>query len=362
MKRNLILEEAFEEATRKELEALPKEEEIVRVYSEDFERKMEKLLNGAEEKQGLVRSKRKIKWVALIAAVLACVMSLSVAAVGIIKTLSPEWLENMRESALDAEIGDGIEEFDKRLAESTEPFAVAAREAGDGTAIILDYSESIEFDNVKDEDNGFLFYPDTTATTDNYIFELKSITKGEKKHMVYKSGRIADGSVVFEWKVSSGYFAVIEASREDGKPLSSKEKDGVDVMWHQLLAGYSPVLTDSTFNGAVKRYTDDYKIYFAVEITDMMPFAGTDFALVAFGYNNEKGPIPLHKDVLRADHNGTMELVNKDKHFGVLLRFSVPEEYASEDEHHAEKYFEMESEYIRMWMDNYQTDEVEYFE
>lgn len=77
MKKNLLLEKAFEEAAQKEIEALPKEEQIVRPYTEEFEAKMQTLFDGfgeTEEKAVPVK-KRKIKWAALIAAVLMCIVA-----------------------------------------------------------------------------------------------------------------------------------------------------------------------------------------------------------------------------------------------------------------------------------------------
>ena len=72
MKNNDILKLAFEEAAERELKALPKEEDIVRPYSKAFTKKMDKLLADAQQDKTAPVRKKKIRWAALIAAVLMC--------------------------------------------------------------------------------------------------------------------------------------------------------------------------------------------------------------------------------------------------------------------------------------------------
>lgn len=73
MKRNDVLKAAFEEVAEKELKSLPKEGDIVRPYSKDFNKKMDKLFDEmGRDKTAPVR-KKKFRWAALIAAVLMCV-------------------------------------------------------------------------------------------------------------------------------------------------------------------------------------------------------------------------------------------------------------------------------------------------
>ena len=67
----------------------------------------------------------------------------------------------------------------------------------------------------------------------------------------------------------------------------------------------------------------------------------------------------VNKDTLYADEEGALKLVNEDKYFGVLLRFKVPDEYASEDEHYAEKYFDLKPRNLKNWMKSYQTNATE---
>lgn len=252
----------------------------------------------------------------------------------------------MTENIINADVGEGVEEFDAEYEKSTDPFAVVARETGAGKHIILNYSESIEYTDVIAEDEG-------------YRFALKSITPAKQKHQVMTGGRLSDGSATFEWTVSEGYYAIIEIARCDGKALTREEKDTVDVVWNFLVAGYSPDLTNCYFRGnTIHNYNDDYKIYYAIEITEMMPFAKNDLALMAmdiFDYDNRD----VNKDTLYADEKGSLKPVNEDEYFGVLLRFSVPEEYASDDEHYAEKYFELKPHELKNWMNSYQTNATE---
>ncbi len=72
MKRNDVLKAAFEEVAEKELKSLPKEGDIVRPYSKDFNKKMDKLFDEmGQDKTAPVRRK-KIRWAVLVAAVLMC--------------------------------------------------------------------------------------------------------------------------------------------------------------------------------------------------------------------------------------------------------------------------------------------------
>ncbi len=73
MKRNDVLKSAFKEAAERELKTLPGEGDIVRPYSKEFNKKMDKLFDEmGQDKTAPVR-KKKIRWAALIAAVLMCV-------------------------------------------------------------------------------------------------------------------------------------------------------------------------------------------------------------------------------------------------------------------------------------------------
>ena len=252
--------------------------------------------------------------------------------------------EDLKDKIVNAGSAEGVEEFNIEYEKSTDPFAVVGRESGAGAHIILDYDDSIVYTDVVDEDEG-------------YRFELKSITKARQKENVMVSGRLSDGSATWEWQISDGYYALVDISRSDGKKLTEEEEGRLQFYWNYLLAGFDPWTTNLYFRGnTIHSYSDGYAVHYALDITDMMPFAKTDLALAPFGieWQGAGGPRDLNMDVLYADGTGKMELVNEDDYFGALLRFSVPESFASDDEHYAEKYFEMTPEQRVNWMNGYQ--------
>ncbi len=252
--------------------------------------------------------------------------------------------EDLRDNILNAGSAEGVEKFDAEYEKSTDPFSLVARETGAGAHIILDYDDSIVYTDVVDEDEG-------------YRFELKSITKAKQKKNVMVSGRLSDGSAAWEWQISDGYYALVDISRSDGEKLTEEDEGKLQFYWNYLLAGYDPWTTNLHFRGnTVYSYSDEYAVHYALDITEMMLFAEVDFALVTFGYEWEGagGARDLNTDVLYADETGKMELVNEDDYFGALLRFSVPESFASEDENYAEKYFKMTPEQLENWFEGYQ--------
>lgn len=68
MARNPLIKKAFEEAAKREIEKLPKEENIIRPYSDDFNEKMEELF---KTKETAAKKKFRFGKVAVVAAVLA---------------------------------------------------------------------------------------------------------------------------------------------------------------------------------------------------------------------------------------------------------------------------------------------------
>ena len=71
MARNPLIRKAFEEAAKREIEKLPKEENIIRPYTDDFNEKMEELF---KVETAAPRKKFRFSKVAVVAAVLAVVM------------------------------------------------------------------------------------------------------------------------------------------------------------------------------------------------------------------------------------------------------------------------------------------------
>lgn len=75
-KDNPMLKKALEEAARQELKSLPEEKQIIRPYSDKFEKDMHSLLNN--EDTAVIRKRPRVKIAALIAAVLVVVLTAGV--------------------------------------------------------------------------------------------------------------------------------------------------------------------------------------------------------------------------------------------------------------------------------------------
>lgn len=308
---NKNLRKAFYEAAEKELEHLPKEEDIFRNYSDDFEAKMKKLLNEEKQKEMTVMNKKHFsfkKTAIVVAAIILCFAITASAGQLIQMKKGSELIPMLQEAVSNATVGVGVEEFDEAIAKSDDPWAIES-----GGKLLLDYTESMDY-NISVEDKG-------------YLFTLKSVTKALKKQNQVVSGNILDGTAVFECQVDDAYYALVEVSRADGKKLDP-ESDKAWVEWNFMIEGFEPWSTNMClrgFNGS-KSYEDDYKVYFAIDITNMMCFADRDFALVAlehgYGYT-------IDQETVYADKEGEMILKNDD-FIGALLRFKVDDKYADE--------------------------------
>ena len=346
-KRNPLLIKAFEEAAKVEIDILA-DAEYDTVYHLD---EMKTFFNSTEVSKNRKSFKRPITFI--VAAVITMAF-LAVGAFGIVERLGKEhifssaWRESMKHNIVNTSNGMSVEEFDAELERSTDPFVTAGRESGSVNRFLLDYTQSTKYDSVIDEDEG-------------YRFELTSITKARQKRRHKTGGNISDGTAIYEWQVSDGYYAIVEVSRTDGNKLTQEEKSThINLQWNFILAGYSPSLTNLHFKGSsIYSYSDDYRIYFAVEITEMMPFAKTDFALIAIGSDWDRDSRDMNKDTLYSDADGNLALVNEDEYLGVLLRFKAPDKYASDDERYGEKYFGVSSNQLTDWERSYNKNSTE---
>lgn len=345
--RNPLLKQAFEEAARREIDILTKEGSIIDYHNN----RAEALFTSSEPDKSRKHFKRTVTFI--VAAVITMAF-LAVGSFGIAERLgkdyifSSAWRDSMKDNIVNTSNGMNAEEFDAELERSTDPFVAAGRESGSVNRFLLDYTQSIEYNSVIDEDEG-------------YRFELTSITKARQKRRHKTGGNISDGTAIYEWQVSDGYYAIVEVSRVDGNKLTQEERSThINLQWNYILAGYSPSLTNLHFKGgAIYSYSDDYRIYFAVEITEMMPFAKTDFALIAIGSDWDRDSRDMNKDTLYSDADGNLALVNEDEYFGVLLRFKAPDKYASDDERYGEKYFGVSSNQLTDWERSYQKNKAE---
>ena len=307
---NKNLKKAFYKAAKAELEHLPEEKDIFRNYSEDFEAKMKKLLCEEKQKEMKEMNKKRFslkKTANVVAAIILC-LTMTVSAGKIIEMKrAPELIPLLQEAVSKATVAEGVEEFDKAYNESNDFW----KKANGDVKILPDYSESMNFD-ISVEDKG-------------YVFTLKSVTKVLAKDLKIVSGNIMDGSAVYEWQVNDAYYAFVEVNRADGKKLDHENGEWFE--WGFMIEGFEPCSTNMCLRGyPIKEYWDDYKMYMAIDITNMMYFAGRDFALVALegGYGHS-----LDRDTVYADKEGAMELKNDD-FIGALLRFRVHDKYADE--------------------------------
>ena len=307
---NNNLKKAFLEAAEKELEHLPKEENVFRTYSDDFEKRMKTLFESENKKEMKEMTKRRFsfkKTAIVVAAIIFC-LTITVGAVEIIQMKrAPELIPILKEAIDNADVADGVAEFDEDYSKLDDLW----KKADGDTKIILDYTESMDFD--------------ITAEDKGYIFTLKSVTKARAKDLKLVSGNIMNGTAEYEWQVNDAFYALVEITRADGKKLD--HENGVWFEWGFMIEGFEPVSTNMCLRGhSIKGYWDDYTQYYAIDITNMMYFAGRDFAIVALegGYAHS-----LDQETVYADKEGEMILKNDD-FVGALLRFRVDDKYADE--------------------------------
>lgn len=306
---NNNLKKAFLEVAEKELEHLPQEDDVFRTYSDDFEKRMKNLFESENKKEMKEMTKRRFsfkKTAIVVAAIIFCLSMTAFAAEIIQMKKGSELVPLLQEAVSNATMGIGVGEFDEAIAKSDDPWAIES-----GGKLLLDYTESMDY-NISVEDKG-------------YVFTLKSVTKALKKQNQVVSGNIMDGSAVFEWQVNDAYYAIVEITRADGKKLD--HENGVWFEWGFMIETFEPQSTNMCLRGyPIKEYWDDYKQYIAIDITNMMYFAGRDFALVALEGGNGHS---LDQETVYADKEGEMILKNDD-FVGALLRFRVDDKYADE--------------------------------
>lgn len=336
--RNPLLRQAFEEAAKREIDELPAENAVGNPYSVIHIKKINKVFDDKQSKKKSISFKRVGTFI--LSAVIIMTL-IAIGASGVVRILgkeylfSKEWRESIKEGVFNTTDTTDSIAFDEEIKNSKDNFSVVSLKAQRGPHIILDYDDSTEYTDVAAEDEG-------------YRFELKSVTKARKKHRIITAGNISDSTVVYEWTISESYFAIIEISKCDGNVLSDKEKDVItDMKWSYLIMGYSPSLTGLTFRNTVFCYDDEYRLYYAVEITDMMPFAKRGFGFTFIESEAEAG-----KETLWADEEGNLELKDEDEYLGVLLKFSVDKKYA--DEEYVNSYFrERGLSQPEKWFENY---------
>ena len=223
-KDNSMLKKALEEVARQELKSLPEEKQIIRPYSDKFEKDMQTLLG--KEDTAEKRKRPRIKVAALIAAVLVVVLTAGVVgATDGFKIFSPEWremyIESMQTAKENAAKTDGVEEFEKELAQADKSLVNLGID--DESEILFDYDSAYDIN--------------VTAEKDGYLFKVDKIIKGRYIRNKVISGNPIKGTAVYEKIVDEDYFLVTEISRTDGKKLTKAFYESV------VIADYNPFRT-----------------------------------------------------------------------------------------------------------------------
>ena len=309
-KNNDVLKDALRQAAQLELDTLPKENQIIRPYSDKFEKDMSSLLS--ESTSAETRKRPRVRVAALIAAVLVVCMTLTVGAAGF-RIFSPDWRESIQEAAKNATYSDEVAEFDEAFAKADDYFANLTRETEGADNLLLDYSESYDID--------------VTAEKDGYKFYVDRIVKGYYKTNKVVNGSISKGDVEFRWVVEEGYFLITEVSRTDGKKLTA---DGEDVWFNDSLvvAGYNPGRIQACLRGGYGiGEREDYVVYNVMEITDALVFAEHDFGLV---FTSNEDCMMIDYETVYIDENGLPAFRDNVDCTNLVVKFNIDKKFADE--------------------------------
>ena len=318
-KDNPMLKKALEEAARQELASLPEERQIIRPYSDKFEKDMHSMLDNSTPAE---KSKRpRVKVAALIAAVLMICLSLTAGATNVFKIFSPEWRESLQEAASNATYSDEIAEFDEAFAKADDYFANLTRKTDGASPLLLDYDDA--------HDIGI------TTEKDGYTFKIDKIVSGQKKCNKVINGSIFDATAEFQWCVEDGYYLITEVTRTDGKNLTEEDKN----IWFDMsvvVAGFNPISTQGSLRGGygIGEVEDD-RWCLVTEVTDAMKFAGHDYGLVIT--SNED----LHMidyETVYIDEDGLPAFRDHVEGTNLVVKFNIDKKFA--DEKAAQDYIE----------------------
>lgn len=260
-----------------------------------------KQIENSRKKQ---KSRKKL---ITVCAVLTAFVCLAVAAGAVAKyaVLSPEWRDQLVDSAQNATEAVGVDEFRALLAASEDKFSKDTE-----YKVLMDYENAIEIG--------------VTQQGGDYVFTLDSIVPGQWLRNKVVSGSLADvENLKFEWQVTDAYFAIFEISRADGQPMN--EETDPWFHWHRYVAGYNPWGMNMCLEGAGEfSVFEDGKRWTAVVITDMMMFADHDFVFAPVDLDAQFDPV----NDLYADAEGTIELKDTAPETVVLLRCRIDDRFA----------------------------------
>lgn len=321
-KNNDTLKRALEEAARIEIESLPEEKQILRPYSDKFNKEMATLIG--EEKTQNVRRRPRVKLAALIAAVLVFCLTISVGAVNLIRLWSPEWHEQMTEKVLNAATSEETLAFDEAISKSDDLFAKSCVAQDDDAKVLLDYSEAYKVD-VTDEKDGYKFY-------------LDSVVKAQTKRLRTVSGSIADASAEFAYVIEDDYYLIAEISRIDGKAITEEE---ISFQTDPVVADFNANRTNICLMDVQKFVYEDGKIYCAVKITEAVIFADHRLGVAFKDMDNIDNTWDLTSDIAYVDTDGLPEFKDSVEGTNIVVGFNIDEKFADKEaaEEYAEKYY-----------------------
>ena len=310
-KDNPMLKKALEEAARQEMASLPEEKQIIRPYSDKFEKDMQTLL-GAKD-TAVTRKKPRVKVAALIAAVLVVCLSLTAGATNVMKIFSPEWRESIQEAVNNSTYSDEVAEFDEAFAKADDYFANLSRDTEGADELLLNYDDAYDIG--------------ITAEKDGYTFKIDKIVSGQRKCNKVINGSIFDGTAEFQWCIEDGYYLITEVTRTDGEKLTEEDKN----IWFDMsvvVAGFNPTSTQGSLRGGYGiGDVEDDRWCMATEVTNVMMFAGYDLGLVIIG-NQDIGGI-LYDEVY-LDENGLPAFRDNTEGTNLVMKFNIDEKFADD--------------------------------
>ena len=319
-KNNSTLKDAFREAAQLELDTLPKENQIIRPYSQKFQSDMNDMLGVGTPAE--TRKRPRVKIAALIAAVLVIVLSASTAfANNVIRVGGPEMIEMLQAQLDKATYSEDIPEFDEAFAKADDYFANLTRETEGACPLLLDYSEVYELD--------------ITAEKDGYKFYIDKIVKGKYKHNKCISGNIFKGNAVYQWVVEDGYFLITEITRADGEKWDAEKDPCFELS--TVVAGYNPWCSRMCLRGKYGiSECEKYGWMNIVNVTDLMKFANHDLGLVVEEY-------PYSGDLMSDEsasigEDGLPAFRDNVEGTNLVVKFNIDKKFA--DEKAAEAYAE----------------------
>ena len=322
-KNNDVLKDALREAAQIELDTLPKENQVIRPYSDKFEKDMHSLLYN--EDTAVIRKRPRVKIAALIAAVLVVVLTAGiVGATDGFKIFSPEWremyIDSMQTAKENAAKADGVEEFEKELAQADKSLInLGIDDEYSDKEILFDYDSAYDIN--------------VTAEKDGYLFKVDKIIKGRYIRNKVISGNPIKGTAVYEKIVDEDYFLVTEISRVDGEKLTKAFYESI------VIAGYDPSNTQIiAHSGPFLSNQDEYKLVDVRKIDDeAIPFANHDFGWVLTEIPNDMGGLIEYYDYY-IDEDGLPAFREEPEGTNIIIKFNIDPSLA--DEKVAEAYAE----------------------